>query len=261
MSIQGLLLPVVYALFLWWFTTGIIMAVYDRPRWLTRLYFVLATGVAGVAFFALLITRYQTDAAAIYLTIACGVILWGWQVASYYLGFITGLPPSPQQTAAAPLGQRFWWALRASLYHEVLAALGAVFIAIATTNAPNQWALWVYVALWLMHTSAKLNVFFGVRNFRIELLPRHLHHLGALLTKRNQNAFLGVSLVLAASTVLMLIYRAIVPQADPAQSIGLMAVATLLLLGILEHSMLVIPLPVMLWGWGLRPLPEHDLTP
>lgn len=258
MSVQGLLLPVVYALFLWWFTTGIIMVVYDRPRWLTRCYFGLVTGAAGVAFVALLITRHQTEAAAMYLAIACGVMLWGWQVASYYLGFITGLMPPSQQTAAAPLAIRFWWALRASLYHEILAALGAVLIAIATKDAPNQWALWVYMALWLMHSSAKLNVFLGVRNFRIELLPRHLHHLGQLLTPRKHNAFFAVSVVLAASIVLMLIYRAIVPGADPAQSIGLMAVATLLLLGILEHAMLVIPLPVMLWGWGLRPLAERE---
>ncbi|MCU0514624.1 MAG: putative photosynthetic complex assembly protein PuhE [Anaerolineae bacterium] len=254
MPLLVVVLPVLYIIFLWWFTTGLIMVVYQRPRWLVRLAFAALTLALVAALAGLVALRDRSDMAGVYLGIACSMIVWGWQVASYYLGFITGQAAPPPPTPAGPR-QRFWLALRASLHHELLSLMFALLIAALVWDAANRWGLWLYLTMWLMHSSAKVNIFFGVRNFHIEFLPHHLHHLGALLPRRASNAFFPVSMMVAICIALAVIYQAIQPPADPARTAGFVALAALLILGIVEHWLLVLPLPATLWGWGLRELP------
>lgn len=254
-----LFLPVIYAVFLWWFSTGIIMAVYGRSQRFRQWCFGGATVLVIAAFGGVLVSRHLSAPRDVYQTFTCGVILWGWQIAGYYFGFITGPRTEarlPVDGWNRPVWERFRLALRASLHHELLALAFAVLLAALTWGYPNRWALWIYAALWLMHSSAKLNIFLGVRNFRIELLPRQFHHLGSLLGKRDSNSLFPVSILAASTLTLVLIYQGIIPGTLPAQTVGSLLVATMIALGVLEHWLLVLPLPAMLWGWGVRPLPE-----
>jgi putative photosynthetic complex assembly protein 2 len=58
--------------------------------------------------------------------------------------------------------------VRAILWHELgILAVGLVIVAI-TWNAPNQVGTGTFVVLWVMRTSAKLNLFLGVRNLSEE---------------------------------------------------------------------------------------------
>jgi putative photosynthetic complex assembly protein 2 len=262
MQPQNFFLPVIYAVFLWWFSTGVIMAIYGRSRRFIRLCFVGATVLVGAAIAGLFASRMATDEPAVYMAFTCGVILWAWQIAGYYLGFVTG-PARPYETTARhnrSLAQRFRLALYASLYHE-LAAIGfGLFIALITWSGENRWGLWIYVTLWLLHNSARLNVFLGVRNFRIELLPSQMHHLGSLLSKRSSNELFPVSILVALTIMLVAVYQAIIPGTTPAQTAGFLLLATMIALGVLEHGLLVLPVPATLWGWGIRALPEAGET-
>jgi putative photosynthetic complex assembly protein 2 len=260
----SLLLPVLYAVFLWWFTTGVIMVVYDRSRPVLRWYFAVATVAMVAALIGLTVTARSTDPTAVYVSVTCGVVIWGWQVTGYYLGFVTG-PEQAQRESEDVSGandfsllDRFRLALSNSIHHEMMVLVFGLIMLALTWGRPNQWGLWMYLALWVMHSSAKLNVFFGVRNFRIEFLPRRMHHLDALLMKRDHNEFFPFSITIASSVVLMLVYRSIMPSADPAQSVGHLLIATMMTLGVIEHWLLVLPVPAGLWGWGVRTLPESQ---
>ncbi len=259
-NVLSFVLPVLVTAFLWWFTTGIVMAVYGRTRWLTRLCFAGMSVAALAALGGVVLTRSIATPAGVYATLFCGMVVWGWQVASYYLGFITGRKPAPLSDTDTPpnLQTRFRLALQASIYHELFSLAGALLLAALTWDAPNQWSLGVYVMLWLLHTSAKLNVFLGVRNFHIEFLPRHLHHMKALLSKGQSNAFFPLSVAVATSIALLMVYRGLVVTSDPAHTTGYLAIATLMALGLLEHWLLVLPVPSMLWGWSSRPLPPPE---
>jgi putative photosynthetic complex assembly protein 2 len=245
-------LPILYTFFLWWFTTGLIFALFDRPRWMMYGGFAFASGLVVAAAAVIISTRDLTDTRAVYAAITCGVVVWMWQTASYFLGFITGL--EPPTAAPTNIWDRFRVALEASVYHEVVAALGAFGLLWLVGSAENRWSLWIYLALWLMHSSAKLNVFLGVRNFRIDFMPRHLHNLSNLIGTETFNLLLPFSILLPTSIGLTMIYRAVALDGGSGATVGYLITGTMVLLGALEHALLVIPLPVALWGWGVRSL-------
>lgn len=254
-----ILFPVLYTLFLWWFTTGAIMAVYGRSRQVVRAYFAAASLLLVLALAGLVTTRQLDSPLGVYLAVTCGVVAWGWQVAGYYLGFVTGadgLRTVERLSRRSTIGERFRLALYVSLYHELAAVGVGVLIALIAWGQPNPWGLWMYVALWLLHTSARLSVFLGVRNFRVDLLPSSMHYLDRLLGRRRNNAFLMWAVIIGTSSTLLLVFLGVLPTTEPAQSAGLLMVATMVALGVLEHLLLVLPLPAVLWGWGIRMLPD-----
>lgn len=268
-------LPLLYALFLWWATTGLIMAFYRSSLRVTRIVFVIATGMMLVALHLITLSARTTQLSSVYLAITGGIVVWGWLVASYYLNVVTGqrtaidklwrtCPASSRSVTGNRwqrlLPLRFRLAVRVTLYHELLTLGVALLLSFLTWSQPNRWGLWIFLALWIMHTSAKLNVFFGVRNFRVDFLPDHLHYLKNLLVRRPNNAFFPVSICVASSVALTLLYRAVSPQTGSGDAVGALLVATMITLGIVEHLMLVLPLPVALFGWGLRSLRQESVV-
>lgn len=261
--------PVLFALFVWWFVTGLVFVAYGRSSRITHLYFLVATVLMLLAVAGFIYALEITTPAGVYLSLTCGVFIWGWQVASYYLGYITG----PEQSATfydkvwegngrshSPF-TRFRYALQASIYHELLILSFLALLVFLSHSSPNRWGLWVFLAMWLMHTLAKLNVFLGVRNFRIEFLPAHLHKLSHLLSKRSSNPLMPITVTFGSCVALLLFYRGIVPDASPDHTVGYLAVGTMLALGVVENALLVLPLPATLWGWGIRSLPDSANAP
>lgn len=260
MSAMDFLLPFAFAIFLWWFSTGSIIAVYTVSRYFMTLAFALSTVMMLVALALVWVTRDGTEVRHVYIAATCGVVLMGWQLSSYYLGFITGPRQEDRDLdgASETLLRRFGIALSSGLYHETLTLIMAVILVWMTWQQPNRWAFWMYLALWLMHSSAKLNVFLGVRNFRIDLLPDGLRHLDALLTKQESNVLFPFSVIVASSVALALLYQGVAPGTADFQATGLILVATMIGLGIIEHVMMVLPFSVIFYGWGLRHVDEGE---
>ncbi|NJL96050.1 MAG: alpha/beta fold hydrolase [Anaerolineae bacterium] len=211
-----------YAILLWWGPTGAIMALYGRSRQVMRRGYALLSLAMLAALAGVLALRGASSVEGVALAVGCGVVIWGWQTAGYYLGFVTGPAPAPTQLRfPLPLQTRFRIALRASLYHELLVIALGVVLALLSLGAANPFAFWIYLALALMHTSAKLNVFLGVRNFRVELLPSQMHYLGGLLGKGSSNWLFPISLSLAVGAVALLLAYAAQPETPLARQRGL----------------------------------------
>ncbi|MEZ4638187.1 MAG: DUF3623 family protein [Caldilineaceae bacterium] len=185
--------PLLFVLFLWWFSSGLIMMLYGRSQRTIRWGFGAATVLAILSIGGLVATRHSQDPFSVYLAFACGTVLWGWLIASYYLGFITG--PIPSLSANDPKVQRwsqlrgwsrFFTALRTCLYHEVASLAVILLVAVLTWSYPNRWGLWTLLSLLIMHSSW-LNVFSG----RAELPWSSCRPIcaiwGALLVRRNIN--------------------------------------------------------------------------
>ena len=120
-------------------------------------------------------------------------------------------------------------------------------------GAPNQVGTWTFLALWAMRLSAKLNVFLGVLNLGEAFLPAHLTYLLSFMARRRMNWLMPFSLAGGSLAVAWLAAQALAPGVAACQRTGLILLITMLALGVLEHAMLVLPLPfTTLWAWWLR---------
>jgi putative photosynthetic complex assembly protein 2 len=247
-----LALAALFAVFIWWFSTGIVLLLNHLSRDAVRWSLLLSSLLAVAALAGLAHTAQQTSAAGAYCAFTSALLVWGWHELSFLTGWITG----PRKTAAAAdasEGQRFVAAVQAILWHEIGILFMGGLIAAITWDAANQVGMGTFVVLWVMRTSAKLNLFFGVRNLSEEFLPAHLAYLVSFFRRRPMNYLFPVSVSAASLMLAVMVASALSPATAPGAAIGTVLVATMLALAILEHWLLVLPLDTTaLWRWALR---------
>jgi putative photosynthetic complex assembly protein 2 len=247
------LLPLGYTLFVWWFSTGVILYLDGLPRRTFRWTLGSATLLLVGALWALIHTRDDTSVSGAYCAFTCALLVWAWQEVAFLLGVVTG----PRRTTCPPGARgmaRFLYAAETVLYHE-LALIGlALAVATCVGHGANQVGLWTYLVLWGMRQSAKLNIFLGVRNLGESFLPAHLAYLGSYFQRRPMNVLFPVSVTVGTGAAALVWWQLLVEGGgSPFQRAGLALTGTMLALGALEHWLLVLPLPSeALWSWGLR---------
>ncbi|WP_088278666.1 putative photosynthetic complex assembly protein PuhE [Ideonella sp. A 288] len=247
-----LTLPVLFTLFAWWFSTGVILYLDGLPRHTFVWTLGGATALLGGALWALAHTRDDLSVAGAYCAFTCALLVWAWQEVAFLLGVVTG----PRRTACPPgaIGwRRFHFALQAVLYHELALIVLAVAVLACVGDGTNRVGVWTYFALWAMRQSAKLNVFLGVRNLGESFLPEHLAYLKSYFQRRPMNVLFPISVTVATAAAVAVWWRLIDGGAGAHDTAALALVGTLVALGALEHWLLVLPLPTeALWRWGLR---------
>lgn len=242
--------PALYAVFLWWFTTGLILFLDGLPRPTFRLSMAAATAVLFGAAYFLRSSAGDPSIGGAYTAFSCAILIWGWLEMSFLMGFITG--PRKHACLERCGGWRhFVHATQAIAYNEIATLIGAAAVMLATWRAPNRVALSTFLVLWSMRLSAKLNLFLGVPNLGDKLLPAHLRYLRSFFRKRSMNLLFPVS-VTAATAVLVLLALRYREAQDAAQGVGYALVGSLLALAVLEHWFMVLPLSSdRLWNWAL----------
>ncbi len=244
--------PVLFALFVWWFSTGLVLLLDGLPRHQRYRSLLGTTVVAVVALAVLGLTASQTSVAAAYAAFVAAIAVWGWHELAFLLGMVTG----PRRTSCPPgTGQarRFVLATQTLVYHEVAVALTLGLVAVLTWDSPNQVGLWTFAILFAMRLSAKLNIFLGVPNVTDEFLPVHMRFLTSYFGHRPMNGLFPVSVTLATLAGAYVFHAAFAPGVGAFEIAAYVLAGTLVLLGTLEHWLLVLPLPdAALWRWALR---------
>jgi putative photosynthetic complex assembly protein 2 len=250
--VTELWMPALYAVLLWWFTTGIILFLDGLPRSTFRWSMGAATVLLLSAVWILRSSSADVSVSGAYTGFSSAILVWGWLEMSFLMGFITG-PRKHACAARCPGWRHFVHATEAIVYNEIATLVGAAGVVIATWQAPNRVALWTYLVLWAMRLSAKLNLFLGVPNLGEKFLPPHLVYLKSVFRKRPMN-FLFPFSVSAATVVLVLLVQRYRGAEDPAQGVSFALVGSLLALAIVEHWFMVLPIPSeKLWNWAMGP--------
>ncbi len=245
-------LPVLYTLFVWWFSTGVILYLNGLPRWTHPWTMLAATVLLGVGLVGLAVTRDDTRITGAYLAFTCTLLVWAWQEVAFLLGYVTGPRRVP-----LPLGSTGWpragYALQTLLHHELaLIVLGISVVAI-TWDGSNPTGVTAFMIFWAMRQSAKLNVFLGVRNLSEDFLPTHLRYLQSYFRRAPMNALFPVSVAVSSWLAVLVWQSAAADGISRFEATALTFAGTLLSLAILEHWFMVLPLPSQaLWNWGLR---------
>jgi putative photosynthetic complex assembly protein 2 len=250
--VPDFIFPVLFALLIWWFSTGLILYLDSLPPRTFRRSMLGATAVLIAALYGLATSSVHNTIAAAYIAFTSAVLVWGWLEMAFLMGFITGPRPAPAPPGATGWS-RFRYATLAILYHELSLVAGAVVVLALTWGAENQLGWWTFLTLWIMRLSAKLNLFLGVPQLNAELLPEHLQFLKSYLTKKSMNFLFPVSMIASVIAAVIVVQRLIASRDLPFESTGLTLVAALIVLAIVEHWLMILPIPATkLWDWRSR---------
>ncbi len=246
------------AIFVWWFATGTIML---AVRWADRLggtahgmavlwgVPMLALGVAGI------ITSLPGDTVgSVYAGFLGALAVWGW----IELAFLAGVIAGPERQPCPPGltgGARFMRAWNTVAHHELLLTVGLFVLVVLGRDAVNHIAVWTYLVLYLARISAKLNLFFGVPRINTEFVPARLDHLKSYFRRGPITVAFPLSITLLSFAVACFIERLIAVE-TPVGDVTFGLLAMLAGLALLEHWLMVLPLPdAKLWRWML-PAPK-----
>lgn len=248
-----------YAVFVWWFCTGVIFYLDGLPKRTYAFSIGTATFIAVCAIIGIIASSRVDSAASAYVAFTCAVLIWGWQEMLFLMGVLAGPSKAPLPDGVSEV-TRFKLAARSVIHHELaLAGVGALLL-LLTWRTPNQVGGATYMLLWLMRLSAKLNLFVGVRNTYAHLLPAHLAYLGSYFRQRTSISkfFVGSTTfasLLAISLWLLVVY----PPAPGLSHTGAALVASLMTLAVIEHLFLVLPIPMeRLWSAALSSRFKRD---
>ena len=253
-------MPILFALFAWWSSTGVVLYIVGRPRASHVTAMLAATGLLAAGLWGISVSSADMSVRGAYVAFASALAVWGWHEMAFLLGFVTGprKTPSPEKPGGrAPLGA----SVEVVIYHEFAIALTAALILILTADAPNQIGLWTFVILWIARLSTKFNIYLGVPNHTEQFLPAHLKYLASYFCRRPMNLLFPLSVTISTVLTGMLIAQAAAADAPPYQVAGSVFLATLMALAVIEHWFLVLPIPsAELWTWGLASRP-HEGAP
>ena len=245
---------ILYAVFVWWFSTGIVMLLVLRRRAI-RTSLVGAALVFPVSLYLLAKSSGQSGLAGVYVAFTAAILLWGTQEIAFLTGFVTGPRPLPCPPGARGLA-RVGYALGAILYHELALIGSAIAVFAVTWGGANQVGTLTFCVLWVMRVSAKLNLFFGVPVLNDGFLPEPIAFVRSYFRRARVNDFFPLSVLLSSLVACGLVIAALDPAALTASTVGYSLAAMLTVLAILEHLFMLVPLPLdKLWQWSARRRP------
>ncbi|SEL81983.1 putative photosynthetic complex assembly protein 2 [Roseovarius azorensis] len=250
------------ALFLWWFATGAILVAVRlaerRGAAARRNCVLLALPVLFLGLWGYGATLSQTGTGAAYGAFLAAIAIWGWIELSFLAGAVTGpnRHPCPAHVAGWERFIRAWGTIA---YHEMLLAGVLIALWIHGHEAVNGVGLWTFTVLYFARITAKLNLYFGVPKINTEFLPHALRHLASHFRVAPFSWFFPVSvsaLSFAVACWLERLWSAPTPEA----AAGFALLTAITALALLEHWLMVLPLPdAKLWRWML-PAPKHHNT-
>jgi len=208
-----------------------------------------AAGIAGLI--AILFASQSASVVAIYISFTGALAVWGW----HEIGFLTGAAAGPRREACPPDArgfERFTHASATVMHHEIALALTALMLISLSWNAPNQIGATVFVLMFGLRLSSKINLFIGVPNTTTEMLPAHLGYLKSYFGRNRMTALLVISIAAIVALAGWFASLAIAAPAGSAEMVGASLLTALCLLGAIEHVFLALPFrDGMLWGWAL----------
>lgn len=252
--------PCLFAVFFWWFSTGIVLVI-DRRVAMGPLGGRLASWGVFLLMMAILVwcSGVATPQAA-YLGFMAAIALWGWHELGFISGRITGPKPEP-----CPEGAEGWTRFKAAvgtiLWHELAIAITALVLVALCLDGPNWVGVGTFVALWALRLSTKINIFLGVPNMTVDLLPDQLGFLHSHFRKRPMNWLFPISVTVATVAGGWVAHGAFLTAAPEFEITASALVSTLIVLGMIEHWFLVLPIPdAALWRWVPGVAPRKQLN-
>ena len=242
------------AVFSWWLFTGVILLLVrysDSASYRVRqLYALLSVPFLLVGFLLVYFSAQFSSVSAVYLSYLGAMLVWGWIEYVFLIGIITGPNRSncPPNVSNAERFIRAWGTLA---YHEIALLFALGIMVCLGWSAENLFGIWTFVILYFARICAKLNLFFGVPRVNVEFVPATLAHLTSHFKISALNWFFPLSVTILTFALACWIERLISVDLLN-QVIGFTLLSSLTAMALLEHWVMVLPIPAAkLWRWML----------
>lgn len=247
--VSDVALAALFAVLCWWIGTGVILWLDRLPAQSFRWSMLGWTFLLGLSFWGVSTSMKSVSDAHAYLGFGCVIIMWGWHELAFLTGTLTG-PRKIAMDEGATGVKRFEQALMVMLHHELALLLNFGVLCAMQVGQTNHIALCTFALLWCMRVSAKLNLFFGVTENGADYLPAHLKYLASYFRQRKMTWWFVVSVTASILTWGWLVVQAMVGAVE--MTTGWVMLASLLTLAIVEHALMIFPLPLQrIWGWAM----------
>ena len=250
-----------FALFVWWFSTGAILWAVrhaDRRGKQARMFCTLAgLPLLALGIWGFITTLDVTSLQGAYWGFLSALAVWGWIELSFLTGAITG-PNVYACPDDAPEWERFIRAWGTIAYHEMLLVAVLITMWLFGYGSANGFGLWTFTILYIARISAKLNLFYGVPKINTEFIPEVLGHLPSHFRISRLNWIFPISITVLSFAVACWLERLASAQ-SAGDVVGFALLTAITALALLEHWLMVLPLPdAKLWRWMLpAPNPKH----
>ena len=252
--IGSVTIAVLVAFFAWWISTGAILVVVrmaDRRGKGSHVKFtIFAMTILLLGLWGYRSSLSTSDIRTTYIAFFSALAIWGWIELAFLSGVIAG-PNKLKSPKVLPEYERFLRACGTVAYHELLLFSVLVWVASIGWGQENTIGLWTFVILYFARISAKLNLYFGVPRINTEFIPEKLMHLPSHFRQSEPNQFFPLAVTVLTFAVACWIELVFVSNSLP-EKVGYSLLAALSTLALVEHWLMVVPLPdAKLWRWML----------
>ncbi len=237
-------IPALYSLAFWWLSTGIIIYFNFQPQFYGVVFWGALITALGSAWYLYRARNVDTVQSA-YLSFTAASLVWAFVEVSFYTGYIVG-PAVRPIFSVGPSWISFFKAVHRSAYHEGLVLGIALVMGVVFWRAKNKFGLYTFLLFWLMHQSAKLNIFLGVMNTGKEFVPESVSDMTTYMTIAHINWLFPISITICTILSYRLIQLAF-SEKETWKKVGYMLTGMMAVLAWLEHWLLVLPLNQSLW--------------
>lgn len=244
-------MPFIVTVAIWFVATGLIAWADNRESTTFSKSLAIGAGCGIAGLLLILFASFSVAVGAVYVAFMGALMVWGW----HEISFLTGAAAGPRRGVADPAltgVARFRQASATVMHHEVALAVTALLLISLSWDAPNQIGATVFVLLFGLRLTSKINLFVGVPNSTSEMLPDQLAYLKTYFGPNRMTVLLAASIVAILAVTAWFASLALAAPAGSAEMVGASLLFTLCLLGALEHLFLALPFrDGMLWGWAL----------
>lgn len=244
--------PALFAVFAWWFATGIILWLDGLPARTFPYTLAVATAILAISLVVLYALRDRDDTLAIYAMFLSVLGIWAWNETTFLLGTLTGPLQGPCPEGAKGMA-RFRAAVDSILYHEAGLILSGAAIAIITWGSVSHFAIHLFALLWVLRLSTKLNLFLGVPHSFGHFLPDQLRYLATYFRTRPVSGFFALTVTMATILAVLLCVNAADTPIGSGARVASSFLAVFAVLGVVEHWFLACPVGAdHLWRWAFH---------
>ena len=227
----------------WWGATGLTLAM-QRSEAASVISLTITTLLAALGTVFIVNSRDDVTVRGARRAFLGGAFVWWWCSTMFYAGF--GISPTTESAGPSGSFALALQAIAATLRPDLLGVFALLAIGTLVSRSANRVALWSLLVFFGTLQTAKLNVFFGVRNASVEWLPQQLSHLSRFFGPPRNSSLLTITVVGLAALCWIFANRARRVQSPFARHANGM-IALLLGLAVIEHIFLGVTTTLPFW--------------